>query len=194
MRHHDAIVLLLGENGRNLDFTVWPTCFLLLGRHLLSFFSAVFLSSCLPDTLFSAATASCCGHNRLLAHPYYSSIAFGKNECNSQWSSPTLNYFDLIMTSDGFKKKKSCVSHLIHNPPSPQGIFIFPLHHLEGSTTIGNSVVSVGISSWKLGDLTLNLHISCFWIFMYFLTFAEFPTPRFCPKVESRSIRLCAVV
>lgn len=89
--------------------------------------------------------------------------------------------------------KKSCLSHLIHIPPSLQGIFIFPLHHLEGSTTIGNSVVSVGISSWKLGDLPLNLHISCIRIFTYFLTFTEFPASRFCPKVNSRSIRLCVV-
>lgn len=86
--------------------------------------------------------------------------------------------------------KKSCLSHLIHTPPSPQRIFIFPLHHLEGSTTIGKSV---GISSWKLGDLPLNLHISCIQIFMYFLTFSEFPAPRFCSKVDSRPICLCVV-
>lgn len=77
MRRRHAVVLLLWENGRNLDFTVWPTCFLLLGWHLFSFFSAVFLSSCPPDALFSAATTSCCGRNLLLALPYYPSIAFG---------------------------------------------------------------------------------------------------------------------
>lgn len=55
MRRHNAIVLLLWENGKNLDFTVWLTSFLVLLWHLFSFFSAVFLSSCLPDALFSPA-------------------------------------------------------------------------------------------------------------------------------------------
>lgn len=166
MRHHDAIVLLLGENGRNLDFTVWPTCFLLLGRHLLSFFSAVFLSSCLPDTLFSAATASCCGHNRLLAHPYYFSIAFGKNECNSQWSSPTLNYFDLIMTSDGFNKKKLCVSFNPQPPLSARHLYFstassWRFHHNWKLRCIGrNQQLQAGRSYFEPAHfLHLDFHV-----------------------------------
>lgn len=77
MRRHNAIVLLW-ENGRSLDFAVWLTSFLLLPWHLFAFFSAVFPSSCLPDALFSTATASCCGHDRLLAHPQCPPIAFGE--------------------------------------------------------------------------------------------------------------------
>lgn len=89
MRRYGAIVLLLGGNRRDLDFTVWSLCFPLLGWHLFSLFAALSLSSPLAALM--------CLFLRLLS-PTFSRLARFFGSCSLTFHYPLFQVTDSPMS------------------------------------------------------------------------------------------------